>query len=152
MMSRGNASTSTPRERKTFIRWWPSIIVPSGRALSESLKPGLKDSQLSQSESDLGEPILPRSKRCPGGAALKGEAVKSYSLQMLVASARQLKLRLSSTEICASRYGQNSLPAPEPTNPAWTPRPLRSSFPRLRLQSSLPACKRELRLAERNGP
>jgi len=36
MISRGNMSTSTPRRRRTWMRWCPSIIVPSRRVFRQS--------------------------------------------------------------------------------------------------------------------
>src|SRR5262249_48523139 len=47
-ISRGRASTSTPRSRRILTRWFPSTIVPSGRAFKASGFPGNSDSSNSR--------------------------------------------------------------------------------------------------------
>ena len=43
MISRGKESTSTPRSRRTLMRWLPSTTVPSGRTLSDPCWPGFRE-------------------------------------------------------------------------------------------------------------
>src|SRR6185295_11828940 len=43
IISRGSTSTSTPRKRRTWMRWCPSIIVPSSLVFRQSLWPGTNE-------------------------------------------------------------------------------------------------------------